>query len=344
MSLPTYFFLTEETLREQEQDPQTFNEYAAEIERKNAEWDTDGGYATLFQEAREAAAGDETTAERFFFEKLADIAARRFIQLEREREERKRKLAEEEEEEGEEHRRSKKAKKTPVAAAEERPKKMKKKSATPLSRGFNGGKIDFAAVGLDPPPRGFADVIKERIDGARDVKLVIMKELFETDLSRNHNRLSIPEKQIIDKDFLTAAEVASLIGTPPPAMSVLLIGPTEEESTNLTLKRWALQNSVSYVLNHGWSALTEKFPDVFRKKAIVQLWSFRTADGELRFWIHGIGQPGANFDDQNSRSRSDGSGGESVNEGGDVTNCSKSSSGTEEEAMSAPLRLLPPPM
>ncbi|CAN0892731.1 B3 domain-containing protein At2g31420, partial [Linum grandiflorum] len=290
MSLPKYYFLSEETLRERDQDPKKFERKVAEIERSILEWDTDGGYAKLIQEAREESAvvsGDETTAEHIFTEKVSHMAAERYLESEREREEkeeaeeRERKLAEKEWKEAEEaelRRRRRKKGKEPAPAR----KQGKEEEAAP-ARKRKRNKIDFAAIGLDPPPRGLADVIKERNEGVSDVKLVIMKELFKTDLTTNHGRLSMPEQQVIDGNFVTAEEDALISGPSPTGIRVQLIGPTEDETTEMMLKRWTINRSSSYVLNHNWNPLVLKFENVLKVGAIVQVWSFRTADGELRF-------------------------------------------------------------
>ncbi|CAN0892733.1 Putative B3 domain-containing protein At2g27410 [Linum grandiflorum] len=342
MSLPKYYFLSEKTVSEREQDPEKFERKVAEIKRSILEWDTDGGYVKLIQEAREEAAdvsGDETAAEHIFIEKLSHMAAERCFELEHKRkeneevEERERKLAEKESKEAEEaelrrwrikqgtepalpvgKRKRKKTKKIEEAeevveegegklAEEEglRRRKKQRKAAAVVAAAAAGkrqrkksaGKIDFAAIGLDPPPRGFAEVIKERNDGVWDVKLVIMKELFSSDLTDNHGRLSMPELQIVDRDFITAEEKALISERNPVGIPVKLIGPTEDETTNVMLKRWTMNKSSMYVLNGGWRDLKEKFPEVLRKGAIFQVWSFRTANGDLRFQLHEIKHPHA---------------------------------------------------
>ncbi|CAN0892737.1 Putative B3 domain-containing protein At2g27410 [Linum grandiflorum] len=120
-----------------------------------------------------------------------------------------------------------------------------------------------------------------------------MKELFSSDLTDNHCRLSMPELQIVDRDFITAEEKALISGPNPMGIAVQLIGPTEDETTNVMLKRWTMNKSSMYVLNKGWKELKKKFPKVLRKGAIFQVWSFRTANGDLRFQLHEIKHPHA---------------------------------------------------
>ncbi|CAI0385232.1 unnamed protein product [Linum tenue] len=144
---------------------------------------------------------------------------------------------------------------------------------------------------MEPPPREFGEWIKRRHPGVGEVKLVIMKGLFETDLSVGHNRLSVPAKQIVDADFLTAEEAALLNEKRGEGIGVKLYGPGEGAGyTEMVLKNWELKKSNSYVLNKGWMSLVRRFPEVFQRMAIVQLWSFREAAGELAFRITKVGQ------------------------------------------------------
>lgn len=132
-------------------------------------------------------------------------------------------------------------------------------------------------MGPDPPPNlpaKFFDLIM----GMRgyDLKLVIQKELFDTDLSSHCDRLSIPKTQM-RAEFLTKEEQANLEikkqdGLHYRGMQVPLIEPSLEESS-ISLKRWKLGSGTTYILSSPWKEVAER--NRFTSSDIIQLWSFK---------------------------------------------------------------------
>lgn len=124
------------------------------------------------------------------------------------------------------------------------------------------------------PPRAFTDRIQQI--GGSEVKLVIEKTLFNSDLDRGQNRLTVPCKQI-QNEFLKEDEKMSLCkkqedGKHVQGMEVSVIEPCLDVST-LCLKKWDLSSSSSYALIKNWNNLAKKNHLMAGMK--VQLWSFR---------------------------------------------------------------------
>ncbi|KAF2300707.1 hypothetical protein GH714_015252 [Hevea brasiliensis] len=92
--------------------------------------------------------------------------------------------------------------------------------------------VDFAKLGFDQAPELPSDLrrkIKE-MDGT-ELELVIMKQLFQTDLSKNHNRISMPVKQIIN-EFLTMEEKEKLNhrdGKHLKGIDAMVVGPSKSD-------------------------------------------------------------------------------------------------------------------
>ena len=123
-------------------------------------------------------------------------------------------------------------------------------------------------------PIEFKDKITE-LDGS-DVKLVIQKELFPTDLSSHQDRLAIPRGQI-KAEFLTEEEQVKLDekeedGKHYKGMVVQLIEPSLQNSS-IKLKIWKLGHSNSYVLSSPWKTVADR--NKLISGDILQLWSFR---------------------------------------------------------------------
>ncbi|KAF2292381.1 hypothetical protein GH714_021643 [Hevea brasiliensis] len=97
--------------------------------------------------------------------------------------------------------------------------------------------INFANFGPETPP----DMLDEwwdkiRTKGGTDVKLVIMKQMFATDLNPHHDRFSIPFKQIRDSSFLTEDEKSKL-KEQKENIPITLMEPCGDESKMLLRRR-----------------------------------------------------------------------------------------------------------
>ncbi|XP_057998001.1 putative B3 domain-containing protein At2g27410 [Hevea brasiliensis] len=97
---------------------------------------------------------------------------------------------------------------------------------------------------------------KIQAKGGIDVKLVIMKQKFATDLNTHHDRFSIPFKQIRDFSFLIEDEKRKL-KEPKEKIPVTLMELCGSES-EMWLRQWNLKSSSTYVLTSSWKKVLER--------------------------------------------------------------------------------------
>ncbi|CAB4267365.1 unnamed protein product [Prunus armeniaca] len=129
--------------------------------------------------------------------------------------------------------------------------------------------------------------MKNRISsiGGGDLKLVIEKELFDTDVADNNQRFSIPMKQV-KEDFLSEKDQTELklrdghnqkhlVGIP-----VKVLDPSLKEYT-LRLKKWTMGGSIVYNLVSGWREIAKA--NKLKTGDTLQLWSFRDDSNKLGF-------------------------------------------------------------
>ncbi|XP_049382760.1 putative B3 domain-containing protein At2g27410, partial [Solanum stenotomum] len=131
---------------------------------------------------------------------------------------------------------------------------------------------------IDPPV--LPDELKEKISGMgvqiSQVKLVIQKALYDTDLSYQHMRLSIPLNQVVSKDFLTpqqkmVLETRDIVSNKKNKIQFNLIDPSLEQ-TKIHLAKWDMNKSSNYVLLNDWMEVAER--NKLKSGMVVQLWSF----------------------------------------------------------------------
>ncbi|KAI3497950.1 hypothetical protein L1887_33590 [Cichorium endivia] len=124
------------------------------------------------------------------------------------------------------------------------------------------------------------EFITTEING-NDVKLVIKKELYASDLLKHHNRLSLPVNQLETLEFLTEEERKHL--EKDKEFEVPLLGPTLKfHDKPMMLKKWHLTSSCSYVLKTNWYVFVEDNMDVLKEHTNIHVWSFRR-DKQLCF-------------------------------------------------------------
>ncbi|XP_061372252.1 putative B3 domain-containing protein At2g27410 [Gastrolobium bilobum] len=139
---------------------------------------------------------------------------------------------------------------------------------------------------LPPPvlPDEFKNHIRE-LNGS-DIQFVMSKKLFQTDLTPNHDRLSMPMKEI-RCDFLTEAEKATLnerdcskgklVG-----VEMKVLDPSLNELT-LSLKKWNMTSTSIYCLTKNWKSVVTH--NSLQKGDQLQIRSFRM-DGKLHFVLN----------------------------------------------------------
>ncbi|KAJ4831329.1 hypothetical protein Tsubulata_033708 [Turnera subulata] len=155
--------------------------------------------------------------------------------------------------------------------AKQEPKKKKKGAGTT-------GKFDLGKLGLDEL-LDCSDEIRESIleKDDTDLKLVMVKKLYHTDLDLHQDRLAMPARQILDLDnFLREEEKEKVFGSREGLM-VKLVDPSLVVS-DMRLTKWPFHNQkdwFSFELTKGWRAVVERNPHVLKPNALLQVYSFR---------------------------------------------------------------------
>ncbi|XP_022952943.1 putative B3 domain-containing protein At3g24850 [Cucurbita moschata] len=126
-------------------------------------------------------------------------------------------------------------------------------------------------------PAAMRDRIGEM--GAYQIQLAIQKQLQDTDMNKNHGRLSFPAKKL-KVDFATEEERRVLKQQEnggKKGMNVMIVDPLLRESS-ICLKLWKIGSGDSYCLMTQWNWLVEQ--NGFKSGDHVQLWSFRKDEFE----------------------------------------------------------------
>ncbi|KAJ7971822.1 B3 domain-containing protein [Quillaja saponaria] len=163
---------------------------------------------------------------------------------------------------------------------EQRNKKLKGPSSSSCSTkpSYNSKKLKTKKLSMAPnPPPDLPEEFKKKITslGGTEIRLVIQKPLFQTDLTTGHSRLSIPVKQVRE-NFLTESERKLL--ERQEAIEVQLVQPSLE-MTSIKLVQWDMHKktgrSVSsmYVLRTTWNTVVKV--NKLEESDVIQIWSFR---------------------------------------------------------------------
>ncbi|GJU35226.1 B3 domain-containing protein, DNA-binding pseudobarrel domain protein [Tanacetum coccineum] len=137
--------------------------------------------------------------------------------------------------------------------------------------------------------REFIDEIK-----GCNMKLVIQKTLYKSDLTLSQNRLNMPFKQVETHDFLTDKEMQILCDH-GGEIEVRLVGPNLQMFNKpMRLQIWHMSFVKTYVLRTNWYDFVEANKMVLKELATLQVWSFRK-DEQLCFAVVCVGDPVVNM-------------------------------------------------
>lgn len=108
-----------------------------------------------------------------------------------------------------------------------------------------------------------------------DIKLVIQKLLYSSDIKPDQNRLSMPINQLIKtSNFLTPQEKSFL--DKKGEFDVQLLGPTlQMYKLPMRLMIWDMVSTQSYILKTNWSGFVKDNEEDLKENSIIQVWSFR---------------------------------------------------------------------
>ncbi|XP_050225208.1 putative B3 domain-containing protein At2g27410 [Mercurialis annua] len=148
-------------------------------------------------------------------------------------------------------------------------------------------RVKFQEAGLYPPPEIPTELrkrIEEELSGT-DLQLVIMKRIFKTDLNPHHDRLSIPEKQVMC-DFLYDNEKQIVWKDNEQGfIPVSVIEPCGDIHSEIKFRRWKMTNTFIYTLYHKWNQIVSKTENALKIGAVVQVFSYRDSERKLCFAI-----------------------------------------------------------
>ncbi|KAF5815034.1 putative DNA-binding pseudobarrel domain superfamily [Helianthus annuus] len=116
-----------------------------------------------------------------------------------------------------------------------------------------------------------------------DMKLVIQKVLYESDMKKDQNRLNMPIKQLVTKphEFLTDDEIRMV---DKDGIEVRVVGSMMQMYARpLWLKKWPMKKSDNYVLKTNWNNFVVD-NEGLKKDTMIQVWAFRK-DRQLCFAI-----------------------------------------------------------
>ncbi|GKD84422.1 B3 domain-containing protein, DNA-binding pseudobarrel domain protein [Tanacetum coccineum] len=126
------------------------------------------------------------------------------------------------------------------------------------------------------------EFITNEMNGS-DMRLVIQKVLFTSDVSRCQNRLNMPYKKLETHDFLTDDE--SRMADDEEGVKVRLVGPNlQMYEEPVWLKTWNMTSTKNYVFKINWSNFVDANKADLKAHKKIQVWSFRI-DEQLCFAI-----------------------------------------------------------
>ncbi|XP_021908856.1 putative B3 domain-containing protein At2g27410 [Carica papaya] len=124
--------------------------------------------------------------------------------------------------------------------------------------------------------------------GGRDIKFVMRKTIFKSDLLRSQNRILIPAGEV-KSPFLFPEEEMKLASK--ESIEVTLIEPCVDASFTLPLKRWHMGN-MPYALIGNWFSVAQRNGESPGVGSDVQLWALRHQHSSLVMVLVPVPQQG----------------------------------------------------
>ncbi|PQQ14667.1 hypothetical protein Pyn_30961 [Prunus yedoensis var. nudiflora] len=165
-------------------------------------------------------------------------------------------------------------------------------------------------------PENFKKMIIGQMNGT-ELRCLIQKELFKSDVNGSLNRFSLPPNQVLCNDFLTPNEIEALkerkekknhdqgsLKSPSPSLKVPFIDPSLKLKEGINLTMWTLSNSETktYVLRTTWGKVVRENKLV--PGDVIQVWSFRANNNQLHLAIVVVKRAGKIGTNQSGRSSS----------------------------------------
>nr|XP_043625882.1 B3 domain-containing protein At3g25182-like [Erigeron canadensis] len=149
-------------------------------------------------------------------------------------------------------------------------------------------KAEQRPVVVNKVTEGVKEFIKNKMKGS-DLKLLIQKTLYASDLNPGQNRLNMPANQLETNanDFLTADEMRKLTDKDKKSglevdkdkksgVEVGILGPNlRMYDRMLELKIWDMPCTKNYVLISNWYNFVKEHYNFLKKGTLIQVWAFR---------------------------------------------------------------------
>ncbi|CAL1352099.1 unnamed protein product [Linum trigynum] len=149
-------------------------------------------------------------------------------------------------------------------------------------------------------PERFRHHIETRLNG-RDIKLIVQKRLYASDLDPNEGRLSIPVKKTMCGGLLLTRDEEEWLrdrghdgkkAVPGMELKLVVDGPEVGEG-RIVFKLWAMKKkngraSYMYVLARYWNDVVKAHR--LGEREVVQVWGFRMGEGELGLALVRLGK------------------------------------------------------
>nr|GEX47791.1 hypothetical protein [Tanacetum cinerariifolium] len=167
----------------------------------------------------------------------------------------------------------------PLANQHNRPDKKKRRIRPKVNRG---------PVVKNEVTERLQKFITNEMNGS-DLKLVIQKVLYMSDLAPGQNELKLPLKQLLTKDFLSDEE--RWIQENDGEIKVRLVRPNLKMFKEpIELKIWDMTRTSNLVLTSKWKQFMEENKDYLKELSMIQIWSFRK-DQQLCFALAVVDRP-----------------------------------------------------
>nr|GEW08333.1 B3 domain-containing protein, DNA-binding pseudobarrel domain protein [Tanacetum cinerariifolium] len=149
-------------------------------------------------------------------------------------------------------------------------------------------KVDYGPVVKNEMTERLQKFITDEMNGS-DLKLVIQKVLYMSDLAPGQNRLNLPLKQLLTEDFSSDEE--RWILQSDGEIKVSLVGPNLKMFKEpMELKIWDMTRTSNLVLTSKWKQFVEENKEYLKELSMIQKWSFRK-DQQLCFALEIVDRP-----------------------------------------------------
>ncbi|XP_071713805.1 B3 domain-containing protein At2g31720-like [Rutidosis leptorrhynchoides] len=141
------------------------------------------------------------------------------------------------------------------------------------------------------------ELLKRLIDeiNGSDLKLLIQKRLYHSDLRGCQNRLTIPMNQMQKNCEFLSPDEENILVDKQRGIEVGLMGPKlQMYNKKMVLRKFCMSHTSSYVLSNNWNQFVRDYMNDLKENTMIQVWSFRR-NQELVFAVVVVGDEENDF-------------------------------------------------